>query len=1129
MNRISFVFLLLAGFSYCHAQQGSTDTYLNNYVSPAPTAASLGKFVDFPIGYYTGTIDINVPIYDLKDGAVHVPMSLSYHPSGIRVAELASWVGLGWALNAGGMIIRTVRGAPDEGSLKGNSTLYGPVGYYVDSGLKSLPLLPYPNSSGQIAATNANLEMSNFTIPGVNSGGYDGEPDLFIFNFNGYSGKFVFDENRHPRLLTDDNLKIAVSFNGSAFTSWIITTPDGAQYYFGENNAYEITNPSSTLSGTDPDYNHPSSWYLTRIVYPNTLDTAYFNYTAESYSYHDLGPETALFGFGGQPVQQACSYFSPGYNIMTTWITGWRLSSIASKNYKVNFIANNTRQDIGYTANMLDTIKVCNSSGTCIEQFALGHNYFTSTDVTGLPSVITSSMDSTDMKRLELQTVTEMSGDRTITKPSYVFTYNQSYQLPRRLSYDQDSWGFSNDRWGGSNTRLTPGIDYPTCYLQSGTPNDRAAKWPDMSAFTLTAIRDPLGVITNFQYQGDSASNTYPQPMLIGGLRIQQITTTDSVTGITTYRTFKYSGGMLYQNPVYLIDLNNEYYTSTLLPMQFYSYRGYGFSRIIQNLLKQSQSVVPLQGFNGNHIGYFSVTEIFGARGEGGSKQYTFTSDISQGSGSRLDMSNYTAYTSVNVGSYGFINGYFGNGIFNGILPQNLIYHAWYDSYNYYPLAPDQVDLSRGKLITENTYDSLGNLLKSIYNNYQVTYHEWMPIRGFKVYRTTYTDPAGPGYPTNLDALTYYKLHTGISHLTSTIETDYKDSKQLLVTHHYGYEDTLHTLRTSDTTVNSEGDSIISKTYYSFDYANSATGDNIFGKMKIRNMLLPVSTRIWKNNQLIKGTVTKFQDFSSISADTFINPAKIYAFQTSTPLNSSQIGESIAFTSPWTTLLPGSNFFEKADFNFNPTTARIIEQRLTNDKNQALIWDNINHLPLAKVENAYFADVAYCSFETAETGTWTLNTASVVTDAGAPTGTHAYSLSGGMSKSGLTSAQTYVFSYWLKSGASISITGGTQSGSVTGRVLGNYTYHEVKITGTTSISITGSGNADEVRLYPSTAQMTSYTYDPMLRLIAECSANSTISYYDYDSLNRLVDIRDQYGNVIKAFEYNYGRLSRPSR
>lgn len=1123
MNKFLPFIFCIAMYGQSKAQQGSADTYLNNYVSPAPTAGSLGKFVDFPISYYTGTVDITVPIYDLKDGAANIPISLSYHPSGIRVAELASSVGLGWALNAGGMIIRTVRGAPDEGSKKGWNSQYGPTGYFINFGLSKLPMLPYP-VNGQIVDNPANLAMVLYTTPGVNAGGYDCEPDLFTFNFNGYSGKFVFDENRTPRLLSDDNLVITPNYNGTTFASWEITTPDGAEYFFGENGTYEVTNPSSTLTGSDPDSWAPSSWYLTRVVYPNTLDTVNLSYTAETYDYHDLGPESALFGNGGQPLQWLCSYLTPGYNLLTTIITGWHLSSITSKNYTINFLSNTARQDLVGSPPMLDSIKISNAAGTCIKKFALGHSYFNSTSATAFRGQIP---DNTDMKRLMLTSATEISGDGTISKPPYVFTYNQSIQLPRRLSYDQDSWGFSNNSSGNVNPYFTPGVNYPICAIQmAGSPAYRTSKWPDMSAFSLIAIKDPLGVVTNFTYQANSASNTYPQNQVVGGLRIQQIATTDSVTGITTYRSFTYAGGFLYNNPVYVYNFNNEYYMFNNYGVQLMSYRGYSWSYITSNILKTSQSVVPLQDFNGNHIGYVNVTETFGARGEGGSKQYLYQADIAQQNNSRLDMSNYTATTSISTPYTGMQSGIYGNGHFNDILPQNLQYYQRFDVYNYYPIAPDQVDLRRGKLIGENTFDSLGNLLKSVQNTYQETYHEWMPIRGFKVYRTVGA-PYGGGGQLTLDALTYYKLHTGISHLISSVETDYKDGKQMTITHRYGYEDTLHTLRTSDTTVNSTGDSLITKTYYSNDYANSATSDGIFAKMKARHMLVPVATRTWKNNQLIKGTVTQFKDFSTSSADTFINPAKIYAFQTSTPLTAAQAGESVAFTALWTKLLPDSNFFEKADFNFLGTTGRIIEQRLTNDKNQAIIWDNGTHLPLAKVENAYFADVAYCSFETTETGTWTLNSADIVSDAGAPTGTHAYSLAGGLSKSGLTAAQTYVLSYWAKSGASVSISGGTQSGALTGRTVGaGYTYHEVKITGATSISITGSGDLDEVRLYPSTAQMTSYTYDALMRLIGECSANSTISYYDYDAMNRVVDIRDQYGNVIKAYEYNYGQLAR---
>jgi hypothetical protein len=1125
--RINMKKYILFIYLFCY-QSGlwaqSTDSYLNNFAQPAPNAATLGKYADYPIGYYTGTPSISIPIYDLQDGGAKMAISLSYHPSGIRVSEVASWVGLGWALNAGGMIIRTVKGAPDEGTFKGTNTTYGPAGYFLNYGLSTLPSLPYP-VGGQIPDNLQNQEMTSFTIPGVNGGFYDTEPDLFTFNFNGYTGKFVFDENRTTHLLVDDNMQIVPNFDSNGFDTWTITTSDGTKYYFGENSIHEITSPSSTSSGSDPDAQRPSSWYLTRIVYPNTKDTIYLSYTPESYSYHELGPETSLFGIGSsKDVSWACS--DPSYNnIITTTITGWRLSAIRSKNYNISFVARNSRQDMLYTSNMLDSIKINTTQGQCLKQFALTHAYFTSTSATGLNASLVSFMnDNTDMSRLKLQAVTEYSGDGMLGKPAYKLTYQESFQLPRRMSYDQDHWGFSNNSTGSNNAYFTPGLNYPVCSVQTGGLNaNRTPKWPDMSAFSLISIKNPLGVLTNFQFEAHIGMNTYPTLSTVGGLRIKQITTTDSVTGIMNYRSYQYpSGGILYKTPVYLYDLNNEYYTSNGT-FTSASYRGYGFVNIISSLLRQSQSILPLQDFQGNHIGYVNVIETIGARGEGGSKQYFFEGDIAVHNNSRLDMSNYTATSFINT-FYGTVGGIFGNGLFNGIPPSSLQYYLGYNVDNYYPAAPEQVDLRRGKLIAENTFDSLGNLLKSTQNRYVESYHENYLIRGFKAYRTSSLIQSGSTLI--FDALAYYKLHTGISHLRYSTETDYKDGKTMVINHNYGYEDTLHTLQTSDTSTTSQGDSIIKKTYYSFDYANGATSDNIFGKMKIRNVLLPVSSRLWKNNLLIKGTVTLFQDFASSSTDTFINPAKIYSLETTTPLTPVQASENIAFTSAFTTLLPNTYFIEKADFNIHGTTGRIIEQRLANDKNQALVWDNTYALPLAQVDNAYFADVAYCSFESSETGNWTFSSNSVVVDATAPTGGFAYSLAGSISKSGLNTSQSYVLSYWLKSGASLSVSGATQSNSVTGRTLNGYTYHEVKLTAATSITITGSGNVDELRLYPFTAHMTTFTYDALRRLIAECSPNSTISYYDYDSFNRVVDIRDQFGNVIKAFEYNYGQSAR---
>ena len=1136
MKKSCLVFYLLLLVFVAQSQTQEPYKYLGNYTQPAPNVAALGKYVDYPVGYYTGTPSISIPLYDLQDGAAKTSISLSYHASGIHVAELSSSVGLGWALNAGGMITRSVRGGPDDGVFYSQTDCGG---YYRDSGIRKMPILTNPDNFNDPNAVDEREWFLNL----LSNGNADLEPDLFTFNFNGYGGKFVFDENKTPRLLTDNDVKIAVDFNGS-FQSWIITTPDGAKYYFGENNVREVDSVYSSSTGLDNNTLKPSSWLLTRIIYPNTKDTIYFNYATETYSYFDLGQETTIYDAASTyGISSACLITPRPTNVYKTAVNGYRLTNITSRNYKIVFGVNtaNARQDLKGNGSSypykLDSVKVYNSQNQCLKQYVLSYGYFSSSTANNMYSPVLSFLggDTTDTKRLKLLSVKEYAGDGATSKPAYVFNYEETYQLPRRLSYDIDHWGFSNNYSGNTNDRFTPTVYYPIC-TSSQTGANRNPKWPDMQQYSIKSIKDPLGVLTGFEFEAHRSSLSTPTD-LVGGLRIKKITTTDSVTGISNIRSYSYgNGGTLYKVPKYLYFPNNEYYYQTG-SISIGGYRGYNFSygSIITCAIKQSQSIVPLQDFQGNHIGYPIVKETFGTNSEGGYKIYSFMADQLPAGNSRLDMSNYTASATISSQWFGNVSGIFGNGHFNDISPQNLTYFTGYNVDDYYPAAPTQVDFRRGQLLTEDTYDSAGARIRNVRNTYSETYHEDAWIRGFKLFRTTaavyqYSDPVY-GYHANFtgynDAMTYYKLHTGISHPTSTVTTEYKDSKSFTSVAYYKYESTNHTLKTQDSTVNSIGDAIVNKTYYSFDYTNNVTTDTVIGKMKSRNMLLPVATRTWKNNQLLSGTVTLYKDFSSSGTDTFVNPSKIYALEITTPLTTTQAGENVPLSGQFSTLLPDTFFREKASFNIDGTTGKIKEQKLIDDKTQALIWDTKLSLPLSVTDNAVISDVAYSSFESAETGNWTYSSGSVTSDATAPTGGKAYSISGGVSKSGLASAQKYILSYWLKSGGSASISGGTQTNSISGRTLNGWTYKQITITGATSISLSGSGGIDEVRLHPADAQMTTYTYDGLMRLIAQCSPNNSINYYEYDSMNRLVDIKDQYGNVVKAFEYNYGRAARP--
>jgi hypothetical protein len=125
-----------------------------------------------PVSEAAGTPSISIPLYEIRSDSLTLPLSLSYHASGIRVMDQASWAGLGWALNAGGVITRQVRGLPDERP-NGFSRNFNKVPRQ-----DTITSLKDEVRLGQIAAIKV-----------------DYQPDLYNFNFQGQAGSFMLDSS----------------------------------------------------------------------------------------------------------------------------------------------------------------------------------------------------------------------------------------------------------------------------------------------------------------------------------------------------------------------------------------------------------------------------------------------------------------------------------------------------------------------------------------------------------------------------------------------------------------------------------------------------------------------------------------------------------------------------------------------------------------------------------------------------------------------------------------------------------------------------------------------------------------------------------------------------------------------
>ncbi|HTR30898.1 MAG TPA: hypothetical protein VMH27_16625 [Puia sp.] len=572
-NIICLLFLWCAVTTSIIAQ--SYNTTIGQVSIVSPTAASLGKYGDIPVNEHTGIPEVNIPIYTINTRSIQLPISLNYHASGLKVQEQASWVGAGWSLDAGGVITRTVVGAPDD---RGLNSAFTTKGHYSDYGYSSYlfspgpagcnsTVLPYcPVGRTGMPVTNNPAQDGN-----IEAGIFDGEPDLYFFNFNGHTGKFYFNDDRTPIIMPEQDMQIAPIYSSTdwrGMIGFVITTPDGLQYYFGQNpntdgnpDAIEITYDVTTQL----QYNGQgavSAWYLNKIYSPDRQDSISLIYKTESYSYY-------LYSMFPIPSVENpnLNQYTHEYDLCKNFTNGVRLSKIVFSDGEVDFTPGALRQDMSlgtgpfpnytYTgltdqanndavngARSLGSITI-KSSSLCKKDSLYYGYFYDNTPLTG--QLLTVSypqfQPTSDEYRLRLDSVRETSCDASLHVPSYKFAY-YSGTVPRKLSMGIDHWGFYNGVT--SNQGLIPTY---TVAPQAGLPGqlitypgaDRDTHWPYSEGGALQQITYPTGGYTQFTYESNyvyTATPTYTKTVvsnLTAGYGNQTVTGTPFTTNADTY------------------------------------------------------------------------------------------------------------------------------------------------------------------------------------------------------------------------------------------------------------------------------------------------------------------------------------------------------------------------------------------------------------------------------------------------------------------------------------------------------------------------------------------------------------------------------------------------------------------
>ena len=479
-----------------------------------PTVASFAKFIDNPVSTFNGSADVSIPIYTLKDGDVEIPITLRYATSGIKVAEEASWVGLGFNLSVGGSITQSVVHDIDDPY---NYT------YVMDQAEEILDRPFYPNPDiwnyySVFPNDRSNTPDELFKLASFTSlmTYRDLEPDIYYFNFGSYSGKFFIDYRDGSRHIMNKNSDIKFDHLPGANDAWRATTEDGSIYTFSKK---QITAPPGTNPAT---YASSITYFLTSIQYPNgqniefqywsTLPPASTQYTVSS-------------SIGSSPI--------PGYpagdwdprNGGRSEYDPYPLHYIITDNYVVEFITSN-REDF-INERKLDKILIHEKTDTDrTRTFSFTYSYFTST-VDGNYFQYHGSIDYIT-KRLKLLSIQEEG------LPGYSFEYN-NMALPVKTSYANDYWGFYNGEIG--NTTCIPKLnniyfyyppraEVPSTYASYGA--NRACNPDFLEACTLQRIIYPTKGSLVIDYEPNTFTNyNYPTTAQLQAIEETPVTLND--------------------------------------------------------------------------------------------------------------------------------------------------------------------------------------------------------------------------------------------------------------------------------------------------------------------------------------------------------------------------------------------------------------------------------------------------------------------------------------------------------------------------------------------------------------------------------------------------------------------------
>jgi YD repeat-containing protein len=788
-----FSLLLIGNIAVLGQQNG-----MQNVIPPSPDAASLGKFQQYPVAMYNGLVQVDIPIYTIKTSRIEIPISISYHPSGVKIDEISSNIGLGWVLNGGGVITRSVRGLPDD--------RFGVMNTIYDK--------TFVNSISD-NSTRINFLWNKYFNEKI--GTYDSESDVYYYNVGGMSGSFRYDIKGNIIQIPKTNNIIKFESTLDKFT---IIRNDGTIFVFdqteksrqGGRNGANVSNPLFT-----------SSWYLSSIITTNKQEISFDYFTdlnvyteySESSQIQMLNNEACLESWEQGVLSRLISFVQ----LEKTQI----LRSISFPSGKVSFVLSGDRKD--RRKYKVIKVLVSDNNNKTVKGVTFKQSYFTPFGIKNSDEISTDENYSQHYDyRLKLDEVGLYDNTQRVIC-SYFLDYNTSALLPRyndNISsgnrstltyYGQDVWGYYNG--------ITTNTNFLTCYPSdfSGQPVPNRSPNPFYAqACILKKITYPTGGYDEFEYEGNKRNSGE----IVGGLRIKSVVTYDSDRNSLIRKYYEYDN--VFDNYIW------DSYTPCSVYTQSQEIQDqYGHSFLAYDYFT-SNPEIPLSYNNGCPVFYSKVTEYEGSKDNNIGKAVYFF-------------------------NYGGRNTEYLVPIPPESLPPFFKPKFYFTNINR-EWKGGQLSCKRVYSKRNGVY----KLIKSTINKYEgfkyesfnvgfSSFSDYSPLHDEGWYKwgdeTSMHAPYSPPF-TSQALFQYFDLpaETGIKLLTQTQDSTYSDSGAICTTKNYFYTQIDHQFNVSEENLTKSDGSTLNTTFkYPYDFTN-LSDFNLYNEMVEQNILTPIIEKI---------------------------------------------------------------------------------------------------------------------------------------------------------------------------------------------------------------------------------------------------------------------------------------------